>query len=191
MKQKMDMPTPVLQQPAPPLPAPYIRSRSRFSPMESKCCQCQQRPSNNRRCSQSSCDHALCYDCSQVDLRGQAVVPHSIPSNWACSSCGNTHSVLDILTSDVACACGSPTLQAVYDQFGKIYLFWRDDPQVFDLSDPAKVEEAAWRIWKAGGEPWEADVLRIEAERAKNGRALSRLSQSSESSGGSGAMELD
>jgi len=84
--------------------------------------------------------------------------------------------VLDILTREVSCPCGSPTLQAVYDQFGRLFLFWRDDPDVFDMKDPAKVQEAAWRIWEAGGEPWLGDVMRVESEREKSRKGWSRLS---------------
>jgi hypothetical protein len=47
-----------------------------------------------------------------------------------------------------------PALQAVYDQFGAIYLFWRDDPAVADLSVPWMAEEARWRVWRAGGDGW-------------------------------------
>jgi hypothetical protein len=52
------------------------------------------------------------------------------------------------------CACAVPALQAVYDQFGAIYLFWRDDPAVADLSVPRMAEEARWRVWRAGGDGW-------------------------------------
>ena len=83
-----------------------------------------------------------------------------------CSTCSTPHSILSILTARVACACGQPSLQAVYDQFGRLFLFWRDDPAVYDLRDPAKCQEAAWRVWEAGGEPWLGDVLAFEAGEA-------------------------
>ncbi|GAB1319352.1 hypothetical protein MFIFM68171_09562 [Madurella fahalii] len=48
--------------------------------------------------------------------------------------------------------CERPSLRAVYDQFGRIFLCWRDDdPAVSDLRDPDKVREAARRVWQAGG----------------------------------------
>jgi hypothetical protein len=104
--------------------------------------------------------------------RGAPLIQHSFPSVWVCSTCDAPHSVLEILAGTgeedgVACACGKPTLQAVYDQFGRIFLFWRDDAAVHDLRDAAKVQEAAWRIWEAGAEPWLEDVLALEAEREK------------------------
>ena len=161
---------------APAQPPFYITPSSPFSPWETQCCQCQQtspeeqqqqqqhRPQQTRRCSRDDCGHDLCAACPRLDGRGGAVIPHAFPSAWVCSTCTSTHSVLEILAQDVACKCGSPTLQAVYDQFGRIFLYWRDDPAVYDLADPAKVQEAAWRVWEAGAEPWLADVLRAEAE---------------------------
>ncbi|KAL2176931.1 uncharacterized protein P884DRAFT_300333 [Thermothelomyces heterothallicus CBS 202.75] len=52
------------------------------------------------------------------------------------------------------CPCGRPALQAVYDQFGELYLFWRDDPAVSDLSVPRMAEEARWRVRTAGADGW-------------------------------------
>lgn len=115
-------------------------------------------------------------------------IQHSFPSVWICSTCATPHSVLEILTNTdaddngVACACGKPTLQAVYDQFGRIFLFWRDDAAVHDLRDAAKVQEAAWRIWEAGAEPWLGDVLKLEAERERRAAFGRRGSLSSEDS---------
>jgi len=67
----------------------------------------------------------------------------------------------------VRCECDNPTLQTVYDQFGRIFLYWREDPDVYDLRDPIKVQEAAWRVWEAGSEPWLADVIETEKMMAK------------------------
>jgi len=103
--------------------------------------------------------------------------PHAFPVNWLCSTCGATHSVLEILTHDadsdsgevspasgVNCACDNPTLQAVYDQHGQIFLYWRNDPAILDLRDPARVREAAWRVGQAcGGGDWLRDVLSLRA----------------------------
>jgi hypothetical protein len=88
------------------------------------------------------------------------LTPHSFPTDWLCSTCGATHSVLAILesSSEVQCECDSPTLQAVYDQFGRIFLYWRNDPAIVDLRDPAAVREAAWRVAEAAG--GRADWLR-------------------------------
>ncbi|KAK3294426.1 uncharacterized protein B0H64DRAFT_443504 [Chaetomium fimeti] len=54
----------------------------------------------------------------------------------------------------VRCVCRRPALQAVYDQLGELYLFWRDDPAVADLSVPRMAEEARWRVRTAGGDGW-------------------------------------
>ncbi|KAK3935566.1 hypothetical protein QBC46DRAFT_346477 [Diplogelasinospora grovesii] len=124
-------------------PPSYIKPTSRFSPL---------------------------LDNTSIDSRGNSVIPYSFPVDWLCGTCGSTHSVLDILTTStttqtgVRCGCDKPTLQAIYDQFGRIFLYWRADPSVDDLSDPAKVQEAAWRVWRAGGDPWLPDVL--EAQKA-------------------------
>ncbi|KAK0643372.1 hypothetical protein B0T16DRAFT_459529 [Cercophora newfieldiana] len=100
--------------------------------------------------------------------------------------------LLSILTQKIACKCGSPTLQAIYDQFGRIFLFWRDDPAVYDLADAAKVQEAAWRVWEAGAEPWLGDVLaEEEKQRRLRGKGWSRLSQSSLSSEESLDIEIE
>lgn len=53
-------------------------------------------------------------------------------------------------------------LQAVYDQFGDLFLFWRDDLAVHDLRDPNKVQEAAWRLWEAGSAPWLPEVAKAD-----------------------------
>jgi hypothetical protein len=57
-------------------------------------------------------------------------------------------------------------LQAVYDQFGDLLLFWPDDEQVRDLSDGGKVEEAARRLLMVGGDEWldEMPVIRMIEE---------------------------
>jgi hypothetical protein len=60
-----------------------------------------------------------------------------------------------------------PSLQAVYDQFGALYLFWRDDPAVSDLRVPGMAEEARWRVWRAGGGEW--DFLLGAEEEARLG----------------------
>ena len=51
----------------------------------------------------------------------------------------------------------------MYDQFGDLLLFWRDDEGVRDLGDRGKVEEAARRLWVAGGGAWvdEMAVIRM------------------------------
>lgn len=86
----------------------------------------------------------------------QTVTLHShlpLPTSWLCGTCHAPHPILELLTQRIAdCACGSPSLRAVYDQFGRIFLYWRDDdPSVSDLRDPVKVEEARGRVWEAGG----------------------------------------
>ncbi|KAK5657837.1 hypothetical protein OQA88_2910 [Cercophora sp. LCS_1] len=172
----------------PPTPPTSIKSTSPFAPHNHQCCRCNTTtPSSTRsaaaapqlvrRCSHTSCAHDLCGSCNATDTNNNAVIPHSFPADWVCATCNTTHSVLSILTRDVSCDCGAPRLQAIYDQFGRIFLFWRDDPTVQDLRDPAKVQEAAWRIWEAGGEPWVEEVERVEAKRERGWS--SRLSSSS------------
>ncbi|KAK4236074.1 hypothetical protein C8A03DRAFT_36057 [Achaetomium macrosporum] len=93
-----------------------------------------------------------------ASLPAQITTPHALrfPAAWRCGTCGAAHAVLELmLTSRATCGCDMPSLQAVYDQFGDIYLYWRDDPAVADLRDPAMVQEARWRVWKAGGAWWE------------------------------------
>ncbi|KAK3318804.1 hypothetical protein B0H66DRAFT_249969 [Apodospora peruviana] len=160
-------------QAAPPSPPSYIKANSQFSPRSRRCCQCS-RGSHEIRSTETHlqcCGHEYCRDCPQLDGSGNEVIPHSFPVDWVCSTCGNTHSVSEILTMSVTCSCESPTLQAVYDQFGRIFLYWRNDPNVHDLRDPAKVQEAAWRIWEAGSVPWLPVVVEAEkraAAAAKN-----------------------
>jgi len=180
--------TPHIVLAGPPPPPSYIKAASPFSPRDRQCCQCREttpeQPQQQKQQPQTQscdCSHQLCGSCDSLDGRGAAVIPHAFPAAWVCSTCSDTHSVLSILTQQVACKCGSPTLQAVYDQFGRIFLFWRDDPAVYDLVDPSKVQEAAWRVWEAGAEPWLADVLAAERaaeekERRLRGKGWSRLS---------------
>ncbi|KAK0636993.1 hypothetical protein B0T17DRAFT_96260 [Bombardia bombarda] len=163
----------------PSAPPSYIKTTSSpFSPRHRRCCECNQRqPVSNQTgasistaaaaCKRDSCGHEICRACPSLDARGQDVIQQSFPVNWICSTCDTTHSVLEILTKTVACGCEKPTLQAIYDQFGRIFLFWRDDPSVYDLTDAAKVQEAAWRVWEAGSEPWLPQVLEVEAAVAK------------------------
>ena len=49
-------------------------------------------------------------------------------------------------------------------------MYWRDDAAVYDLMDRTKLQEAAWRVWEAGSEPWLPVVVEVEkrvAEEAK------------------------
>ncbi|KAK0721662.1 hypothetical protein B0T26DRAFT_190330 [Lasiosphaeria miniovina] len=160
-----------------PVPPFYIKPASQFGPRERQCCQCGTRtttPSTAAASVQTSrsceCDHQFCNECLRRDGRRRTVIPHSFPVDWVCSTCGDTHSVLEILTATVVCHCEAPTLQAVYDQFGNIFLYWRDDPAVYDLSHPSKVQEAAWRVWEAGSAPWLPYV--VAAEKAAKAREL-------------------
>ena len=146
-------PIPPVVAPAP-APASRITPDSPFSPRGRECCRCKSSvgASDDQSC---GCSHSFCKACPRLDGRGNAVLRHSFPVAWLCSTCGTTHSALEILGGrEVDCACGSPTLQAVYDQFGQIYLYWRSDESVYDLRDPEKVQEAARRFLLAGGDPW-------------------------------------
>lgn len=53
-----------------------------------------------------------------------------------------------------------------------------------DLTDSAKVQEAAWRVWEAGAEPWLPHVVAAEEAiaRASSKKGWSQLSQASFSS---------
>ncbi|KAK3989351.1 hypothetical protein QBC44DRAFT_85385 [Cladorrhinum sp. PSN332] len=158
----------------PPPPPSQIQPTSPFSPFFKQCCNCTHTitaPSSPSSSSESlsdscSCSHAYCRRCPDLDSRGSEVIPQSFPVHWICSTCNTTHSVLDILTrTELGCeGCDKPTLEAVYDQFGRIFLYWRRDPAVYDLSEgPEKVKEAAWRIWEAG-----AGMLMEEIELMSN-----------------------
>ncbi|KAK4228610.1 hypothetical protein QBC38DRAFT_361535 [Podospora fimiseda] len=145
----------------PPSPPSQIQPTSPFSPSFKQCCNCTHTtnaPSSPSSSTDSlsdscSCSHGYCRRCPDLDSRGYEVIPQSFPVHWICSTCDTTHSVLEILTqTQLECeGCDKPTLEAVYDQFGRIFLYWRKDPAVYDLSEgPEKVKEAAWRIWEAG-----------------------------------------
>lgn len=86
--------------------------------------------------------------------------------------------MLSILVKNVECKCEKPALQAIYDQFGRIFLYFRNDPAVDDLTDAAKVQEAAWRVWEAGAEPWLPHVVAAEEAiaRASSKKGWSQLS---------------
>ncbi|KAK3306689.1 uncharacterized protein B0T15DRAFT_510041 [Chaetomium strumarium] len=94
-----------------------------------------------------------------ASLPVQITSPHALrfPAAWRCGTCGAANAVLELMKASRAavCECAMPSLQAVYDQFGDIYLYWRDDPAVADLRDPAMVQEARRRVWEAGGAWWE------------------------------------
>lgn len=168
----MDRITPPVQTPS--SPPVQIKANSYFSPRSRKCCQCNNRlPLNHQTTTHKNqpqfcpkeeygCGHQLCRDCPRLDSSGNTVIPHSFPVDWVCSTCTTVHPVLDILTMNVFCPCEQPRLQAVYDQHGRIFLYWRDDPAVYDLTEKANVQEAAWRIWEAGSEPWLPVVLEAE-----------------------------
>lgn len=186
--------TPPIVLAGPPPPPSYIEAASPFSPIHRQCCQCLEIATAQQ--TSCICAHEPCGSCHNLDGRGGAVIQHSFPAAWVCSTCSEKHSVLSILTQTVACKCGNPTLQAVYDQFGRIFLFWRDDPGVYDLTDAGKVQEAAWRVWEAGAQPWLADVLaaeKAEEERRERmkGKGWSRYSQSSMSSEDSLDMDIE
>ncbi|KAL2256226.1 hypothetical protein VTK26DRAFT_1970 [Humicola hyalothermophila] len=78
-----------------------------------------------------------------------------LPAIWLCGTCHAPHPIRTLLLLGggvVRCACGAPSLRAVYDQFGRIFLYWRErDPAVADLRDPEQAREARGRVWAAGG----------------------------------------
>ncbi|KAL2022833.1 hypothetical protein VTK56DRAFT_4364 [Thermocarpiscus australiensis] len=154
----MDRPT--AAPPTPALPPSYIKPMSPFPGLPSQCCQCSEPTTTDNRTTRphcSACTHRLCPSCPSSDDDVSSPLPlpehYSFPAAWLCGTCGAAHSVLEILTQRVAdCACASPALRAVYDQFGRLFLWWRDDPAVSDLRDPDKVREAAWRVREAGAD---------------------------------------
>ncbi|KAG7287474.1 hypothetical protein NEMBOFW57_006985 [Staphylotrichum longicolle] len=83
--------------------------------------------------------------------------------------------------------CATPALQAVYDQFGALYLFWRDDPAVSDLRVPGMAEEARWRVRMAGGGLWEG-LMTGEGGRVERARGMSQSSVVSDASDDSMVM---
>lgn len=170
---------------AAPMPASHIKPTSFFTARSRACCRCNEEgSSHDQQCIKAECTHGYCTDCPQLDSRGREVIPHSFPCNWVCNTCSEVHSVLSILVKNVECKCEKPTLRAIYDQFGRIFLYFRNDPAVDDLTDPAKVQEAAWRVWEAGAEPWLPHVIAAEEAiaRASSKKGWSQLSQASFSS---------
>ena len=78
-----------------------------------------------------------------------------IPTAWLCGNCDATHPVLSLLTQPHReCACGTPSLRAVYDQTGRLYLYWRDDLAVADLRQTEQVRVARERMVAAGAGIW-------------------------------------
>jgi hypothetical protein len=156
------------------MPAPRqlpisIEASSPFTPKLWICPSCNQK--NHVETSQCKCcSHELtstitCYPL--LDQRNRPVSPLArFPVYWLCSTCHVAHYLLEILVKKASCTCGRPTLQAVYDQFGDLFLFWPDDEQIRDLTEKPKVEEAARRLWAAGGGRWvdEMPVIRMREE---------------------------
>lgn len=146
---------------------PSITVTSSFAPKEWKCSECDVKNSlDYTTCSGPICSGRFRRPGVLFDHRGEAANPARFPVHWMCSTCDRVHSVLDILTKRVICACGHPILQAVYDQFGDLFLFWRDDPAIHDLRDPDMVQEAAWRLWEAGSAPWLPEMAKSDKEGA-------------------------
>ncbi|KAJ9161777.1 hypothetical protein NKR19_g1966 [Coniochaeta hoffmannii] len=141
------------------LPA-RIEALSPFSPHLWICAACKQKnPLANTACTTPTCSGTLTTSTPSpgpnlLDRRGRPVSPVRFPVYWLCSTCCADRLVLEILVGRPSCACGRPALQAVYDQFGDLLLFWRDDDGVRDLSHKGKVAEAARRLWVVGGEAW-------------------------------------
>ncbi|KAK0660447.1 hypothetical protein QBC41DRAFT_360143 [Cercophora samala] len=154
------------------LPPSHIDIHSPFTPSEYTCCQCDYNDHDlvfvkggpttpcphlhdPRACFPSHAGEA--QGCQIRDHLGQPAVGLPTPSVFLCATCKNHHSVFEIMTQErVACGCGAPFLQAVYDQFGTI-LLWpgpRDDPTIGNLSDPKKVAELKRRLIEIGGIVW-------------------------------------
>ncbi len=102
--------------------------------------------------------------------------PFPLPTTWRCGTCTTLQPIHSLLslddendTENTTC-CTTPALQAVYDQSGALFLFWRDDPAVSDLRVPRMAEEARWRVRMAGGGVWDSEEEGINVGR---GRGLS------------------
>jgi hypothetical protein len=112
-----------------------------------------------------------------ASLPVQITAPHALrfPAAWRCGTCGAANAVLELMKTTsratVCACCDVPSLQAVYDQFGDIYLYWRNDPAVADLRDPAMVHEARRRVWEAGGAWWDVVGVGFDFGSAVLGRA--------------------
>ncbi|KAL2192425.1 hypothetical protein P885DRAFT_64912 [Corynascus similis CBS 632.67] len=130
------------------------------------------------------------------------------PAAWRCGTCMTLHSIRTLMTTtklttartresaDKAdevdncpcpCPCRRPALQAVYDQFGELYLFWRDDPAVSDLSVPHMADEARRRVRVAGGEgadegSWWGDANVVQMSSQRPGTGMSNSSVASDTS---------
>ncbi|OIW28251.1 hypothetical protein CONLIGDRAFT_370492 [Coniochaeta ligniaria NRRL 30616] len=144
-----------------------IETTSPFTPKSWICPQCStNNPIDSAHCRSPTCTPQPTRPRTLLDQRGRPLDAARFPVSWICSTCCLPHHLLDILLRKPDCACGRPTLQAVYDQFGDLFLFWQDDPGVRDLRDRAKVEEAARRLWAAGGDRWvdEMPVIRLREE---------------------------
>lgn len=155
-----------------------IDARSPFTPKSWICPECdEQNPIETKHCVRQNCDQKLTWTCTILDLRGRPLDPARFPVYWICSTCCETHSILAILLRKPTCACGQPTLQAVYDQFGDLFLFWQHDPEIQDLRDPVKVAEAARRLWAAGGDRWvdEMPIIRLQEKDAQQKEEISMM----------------
>lgn len=145
-----------------------IEATSPFAPASWTCPQCSEHNLvANKHCSRQSCTHELTNTSPAAvvhDQRGRPLEPSRFPAHWICSTCYATHALLGLLLRRPACPCGMPALQAVYDQFGDLFLFWQHDAAIRDLRDPAAAAEAARRLWLAGGERWvdEMPVIRLQ-----------------------------
>ncbi|EGS21710.1 uncharacterized protein CTHT_0035770 [Thermochaetoides thermophila DSM 1495] len=86
---------------------------------------------------------------------GELALAFPVPTTWLCGNCDTTHPVLSLLTQPhTECTCGTPSLRAVYDQTGRLYLYWRDDPTVADLRQMEQVRIARERMVTAGAGIW-------------------------------------
>lgn len=115
---------------------------------------------------------------TNLDLDLTTLPSFPLPTTWRCGTCTALHPVPALLSTPtptsmttVEC-CATPALQAVYDQFGALYLFWRDDPAVSDLRVPGMAEEARWRVRMAGGGLWEG-LMTGDGGRVERARGMS------------------
>ncbi|KAK4194134.1 hypothetical protein QBC40DRAFT_138233, partial [Triangularia verruculosa] len=93
-------------------------------------------------------------ECRSWDNMGRPVLAMNVPAVFTCS-CNEEHTAFEVMTQDtIACSCGSPRLQAVYDQFGTILLWPQGDHGMDDLRDPKKVAEARRQFLAVGGAVW-------------------------------------
>ncbi|KAB5545905.1 hypothetical protein GE09DRAFT_1224853 [Coniochaeta sp. 2T2.1] len=158
-----------------------FQNTSPFTPKHWICPSCTARvpysPLSSQTCPTPSCQTPFTWStCTLFDQRDRALDAARFPVHWNCSTCFRAHLAAEVLLRDVTCRCDKPALQAVWDQFGDLFLWWEKDEEIYDLTDGKKVEEAARRLWEAGGARWADEMplvpIRMQEEGEKVGERM-------------------